>query len=84
MNVAVSLGASAGLRFAEYVDWLASNGHVTVKSKSWVDHIRDKGNEANHEIPLIPKEEAEQVIKFVEMLLRTNFEYPESIPKSTP
>lgn len=82
MNVAVYLGADERLTFKEYVDWLVLNNHVTVRNKDWVDHIREKSNDANHEIPLMTPEEAATVLKFVEMLLKLTFEYPESVPKS--
>jgi len=81
MNVALSLGSGVRDSFKSYVDWLAENGHVTPRSKGWVDHIRDKGNEANHEIPQVTKKDAENVIVFLEMLLKTNFEYPDRVPK---
>jgi hypothetical protein len=76
MNVAVSEGAKEGLKFWQYVDYLANEGHITVRAKKWVDHIRDKGNDANHEIKMMDREDAERLIKFSEMLLKTMYEYP--------
>jgi hypothetical protein len=32
----------------EYIEHLANNGFVPPKGRGWVDHIRKKGNEANH------------------------------------
>ena len=60
MHVAVELGAQPNLKFVEYVDYLWDNHHVPVNAKAWVDHIRDKSNEANHEIVQMSREEAEQ------------------------
>lgn len=84
MNVAVNLGAKEGQNFEAYVGWLVSEGHVPNSSKGWVKHIKDKGNEANHEIRLMPQEEAVQITRFAEMLLRITYEYPKSVPGSTP
>jgi hypothetical protein len=48
-----------------------------------VDHIRDKGNDANHEIDLMGREDAEQLIKFSEMLMRIMYEYPAEVADAT-
>jgi hypothetical protein len=62
--------------FAAYVSWLADNGYVPAKGRAWVDRIREKGNEANHEIPAIDRVDAEDVLSFTEMLLKVNYEMP--------
>jgi len=41
-----------------------------------VDHIRTKGNEANHEIRLMGRQDAEELVTFVEMLLKFIYEFP--------
>jgi len=46
-----------------------------------VDHIRKKGNEANHEIILMDKKDAENLITFIEMLLKVIYDFPARIPK---
>ncbi len=76
MNIAVSKGAAEGLSFLEYVDHLASKGYVPPDGKDWVDHIRQKGNEATHQIKIMTKEDAEDLITFVEALLKFIYEYP--------
>lgn len=76
MNVAVAEGADEDLNFAKYVDWLAGQGFVPAKGRTWVDRIREKGNEANHEIPDINRVDAEDVLSFTEMLLKVNYEMP--------
>jgi len=76
MNVAVAEGADEDLSFAKYVDWLADQGFVPAKGRTWVDRIREKGNEANHEIPEISRVDAEDVLSFTEMLLKVNYEMP--------
>ena len=47
-----------------------------------VDHIRKKGNEANHEIVLMEKEDAEDLLVFSEMLLKFIYEFPKRVPPS--
>jgi hypothetical protein len=76
MNVAVKEEAEEGESFAFYVGWLADNGYVPKKGKEWVDRIRTKGNEANHEIPHIEPQDAKDVLLFTEMLLNLNYELP--------
>jgi hypothetical protein len=79
MHLAVSKGAQEGLPFAKYVDFLDSNHFVPPGARRWVDRIREKGNEANHEIVLMTKPEAEEMILFSEMLLRILYEFPAKV-----
>ena len=81
MNIAVAKGAKPGLHFIEYVDYLAKKGFVPPGGEGWVDHIREKGNEATHEIAIKEQEEAEQLIAFAEMLLKFIFEFPGKLVK---
>jgi len=76
MNVAVHHGAEEGESFVEYISYLADAGYVPPNGKPWVDAIRSKGNEANHEIKIMTKKEAEQILRFTEMLLRFVYEFP--------
>ncbi len=82
MHIAVDLKAAEGLSFLDYVEYLAAKGYVPPNGKAWVDHIRKKGNEANHEIVLMEKQDSEQLIDFVEMLLKFIYEFPNRVPKS--
>lgn len=82
MNIAVSEGAKPGLAFLEYVDFLAKKGFVPPNGRHWVDHIRKKGNEANHEIAPMSQDDARELITFVEMLLRFIYEFPQMVPKA--
>jgi hypothetical protein len=83
MNVAVGLGATMGGSFVTYVQFLADKGFVPPNGKHWVDHIRTKSNEANHEITLMSKDEAEKLITFVEMMLKFIYELPNVVPLPT-
>jgi len=81
MHIAVDLGAEQNKSFMHYVEWMHDNHHIPPKGKTWVDHIRSKGNEANHEITIAKQSDAERLIKFTEMLLKVNYEFPGSLPK---
>lgn len=80
MNISVSLGAKDGEPFITYVEYLAANGYVPPNGKRWVDHIRKKGNEATHEIVLMQQSDAEDLLKFGEMLMTFIYEFPNKIP----
>lgn len=80
MNIAVNKGADEGWRFVQYVEHLADKGFIPPDGKEWVDYIRKRGNEANHQIVLMEREDAEALISFVEMLLRFIYEFPSKIP----
>lgn len=84
MNVAVQHGAKAGQSFVDYVDHLAANGYVPPNGKAWVDQIRKKGNEATHEIPSINQNDSQQILTFVEMLLRFIYEFPSMLTPPSP
>jgi len=76
MNIAVAKGAKEGISFIEYVQFLSDRGFVPPDGKEWIDHIRKKGNEATHEIAIMKKDDAEELIDFIEMLLKFIFEFP--------
>jgi hypothetical protein len=83
MNIAVHRGANEGESFVEYVNFLSTKGYVPPDGKDWVDHIRKKGNEATHEIAVMNREDAEELLSFLEMLLRFNYEFPAMIRSKT-
>lgn len=76
MHIGVELGAEKDQSFKYYVDYLIDNYYVTAKSKVWVDSIRRSGNQSTHQLVLGDREESERLIKFTEMIMKTNFEYP--------
>jgi uncharacterized protein DUF4145 len=76
MHIAVEKGADKNKTFKYYVDWLVKNHFVPPGGEGWVDQIRGKGNDANHEIDLVDEHSAEQVISFVELLLKFVYEMP--------
>lgn len=84
MNIAVSKGANEGLSFAEYVKYLSEKGYVPPGGEEWVNHIGKKGDEPAHEIITMKKEDAEELIVFLEMLLKFIYEFPNRIKKILP
>jgi hypothetical protein len=81
MHIAVEKGASQGLSFVKYVEYLAEKNYIPPDAKSWVDHIRTKSNEANHEIVMMSKTDAEELVSFSEMLLKVIYEFPAAIKR---
>jgi hypothetical protein len=86
MHIAVQKGAAVGETFVSYVQFLADHHYIPPDAVSWVDHIREKGNEANHEISIMKKEDAETLLSFIAMLLKVIYEFPARIkpPAETP
>lgn len=82
MHVAVDLGADENLRFIEYVNYLDDHHFVSVKSHDWIDQIRRYGNDATHEIHVNSQKDAQMILKFCEMLLKMNYEYPSMLEES--
>jgi Domain of unknown function (DUF4145) len=82
MNIAVSKKAEEGKQFAYYVDYLAKEGYVPPGGVGWVGHIRDKGNEATHEIPEMSENDAAELINFLEMLLTFIYDFPNRVPSA--
>ncbi len=81
MHIAVAKGAKEGLKFIEYVEYLSTNHYIPPDATDWVDHIRSKGNEANHEIVIMSVEDAKDLIDFIAMLLKIIYEFPAKIKK---
>lgn len=84
MHIAVSKGAEANKSFAYYVDYLSEKNFVPPDAKSWIDHIRKIGNQANHEISIVEPTDAKELLEFVGMLLKIIYEFPAIVRKKTP
>jgi len=76
MHISVQKGAKEGDTFVSYVEYLNKAGYIPPNGQDWVDEIRKRGNIANHEITVMSETDALQIIKFTEMLLRFNYEFP--------
>ena len=83
MHIAVERGAKAGLAFLAYVQYLGDKGYVPPDGQSWVDRIRRKGNEANHEIVMMDEAASKELLNFTEMLLRFMYEFPARMALNT-
>ncbi|HDP99722.1 MAG TPA: DUF4145 domain-containing protein [bacterium] len=83
MHIAVSKGANPGENFVSYVQYLSDNHYIPPDAKDWVDHIREKGNEANHEVNIMNKDDAELLLSFIQMLLKVIYEFPSAIKQRT-
>jgi len=83
MHIGVEQGAKDGEGFLCYVNDLSEQGYVPPNGKHWVDHIRKKGNEANHEIVLMERDDVKDLILFIEMLLKFIYEFPKMVPTSS-
>jgi hypothetical protein len=81
MNISVSKGAEENKSFEYYVKYLSDNHFIPNGTEEWVDAIRTQGNEANHEIKLFSREDAEEILGFTEMLLRLIYEFPSKAVK---
>lgn len=84
MHLAVEKKAEVGKSFEYYVNYLADEGYVPPNGKYWVDHIRKKGNVANHEIVTMSRSDAADLIVFLDMLIKFMYEFPKTIPPSQP
>lgn len=74
MHVAVQKGAKASERFEEYVNYIQEQGYIAPTMKSWVDRIRQLGNEGAHELEAPSREAAESALAFTGELLRVVYE----------
>ncbi len=83
MNIAVDKGAAAGESFLQYIEYLDQAGYLPPDGMGWVDYVRKRGNEANHEIQLMENEDAKTLIAFVEMLLRFIYQFPNMVPQAS-
>lgn len=75
MHVAVQEGAEGDKKFVYYVDYLNDNGYVPRKSKHLLEFLRSQGNDANHDVIVLKKEDAEKIISFIELILTFMYEY---------
>lgn len=59
--------------FDKCVKHLQEKGVITQPMRSWVDHIRDVGNQANHDLGPISTEDAMRLATFVRQLLEIHY-----------
>lgn len=85
VNIAITEGAPDGWPFSKYLEHLAIEGMLPRKAKPWVsrirrsDALRDGGK-----LPHIERQQATDLLTFVEFLLRFNYEFPSRMPDTEP
>jgi len=84
MHVAVQKGADENQSFQTYVKWLIQERYAPIGAESWLDYIRERANEANHEIMVMSKEDSTAVLLFTEALMRNVYELPSLVPVKLP
>lgn len=62
--------------FVQCMDHLESEGVITKRNREWANKIKDIGNEANHDLASIDKEQATSVASFTRQLLHEVYELP--------
>lgn len=79
MHLAVDVAkAKEGESFVAYITHLQKANYIPPNAESWLVHIKDLGNEKNHELKIGTKDEAERVSKFIEALLIFMYEFSEN------
>jgi hypothetical protein len=83
MHIAVEKGAEQNQSFISYVNYLDTNHYTPPNSTAWVDKIRQLGNDANHEIVIMTKDQAQLILTFLEMILKFIYEFPDPVSPET-
>ncbi len=73
-----------GKRFFQYVEYLAAKMFAPPQGKDWLDRIKDRGNDATHELGVMGAQDAMLLITFIEMILRLLYEFPAMLAPATP
>jgi len=76
MHIAADLGATSGLPFIQYIDYLETEGYISQHNRTWVDKIRRLGNHYIHELDEATEEDAKLAIVFINHLLCNVYELP--------
>lgn len=80
MHLAVSVaGAKEGETFVQYVEHLKSANYIPPNGETWINYVKELGNEKNHEIKIGKIDEAKSILKFIEVLLIFIYEFGEKI-----
>ncbi len=70
--------------FGEVLKHLSTKGIITPVIEPWVKHIKDIGNEANHDITPISEKSALEVVAFTEQLLTIVYAMPAKLQATLP
>lgn len=81
MHLAVDIAKSPEkATFVEYIEHLKKSNYIPPQAESWLEFMRKQGGDKNHQIKIGQQEEAEKIIKFVEILLLFMYEFPQEMP----
>jgi hypothetical protein len=67
-----------------YIDRLQAKGYIPPDGRDWVDYIRSRSDDANHDIVEFTQQYAVATIELTEMLLRIIYEFPKKVPPKPP
>lgn len=65
--------------FYAALNHLEEEGVFTKRMRPWVDRVKDVGNEVNHELVVVTKDEAMDVAEFTRQLIHLAYELPAMI-----
>lgn len=83
-HTAVDKGAKLDLKFFQYVDYLVEKGFVLESMKSWVNQIKDNGNQTTHELPTVDRARAESTVSLTAYLLKLVYEMEHLAKQNSP
>ena len=69
-------GAAEGKAFAEYVDYIVTEVLPMQRAKASIDAIRKIGNEANHDVAFVEKDDAGRALSIATYLLNAVYSLP--------
>lgn len=81
-HLAISRGADASASFFDCVIYLDENGYLPPDGTQWVNHIGQQNRDTGRQIRVRGAEDAEDLLRFTEMMLRFNYEFPSLIARS--
>ncbi len=78
MACACHEGDKDGETFGHYVDFITKNVLNFERAKASIDAIRKIGNDGNHKIEFVNKEDAKRALNIVQYLLNTIYSLPKA------
>lgn len=80
MHLAVDVAKSPEkANFIDYIEHLKKSGYIPPQADKWLEFMRKQGGDKNHQIQIGTQEEAQKIIKFVEILLLYMYEFPQEM-----
>lgn len=76
MATACKEGDTDGKQFAAYVDYIVKEVLTFPKAKDAIDRIRKIGNEANHHLQFVNRDDAKRAMEIVTYMLNTIYSLP--------